>query len=59
MRTQMKEVIITGATGMIGSAVNAITVLGFAAFMLTDFLFGSYFVCIFLSISFIMSFRCL
>ena len=38
--------------GMIGSAVNAITVLGFAAFMLTDFLFGSYFVCIFLSISF-------
>ena len=40
--------------GMIGSIINVITVLLFAIFMLFDFTFGSYFVCIFLSLSFIM-----
>lgn len=40
--------------GMIGSIINAITVFLFAVFMLIDFNFGSYFVCIFLSLSFIM-----
>lgn len=40
--------------GIIGSIINVITVLLFAIFMLFDFTFGSYFVCIFLSLSFIM-----
>ena len=40
--------------GMIGSAVNAFTVLAFAVCMLIDFTFGSYFVCIFLALSFVM-----
>lgn len=40
--------------GMIGSIINAITVLAFAICMLINFTFGSYFVCIFLSLSFIM-----
>ena len=39
--------------GMIGSLINAITVLAFAFCMLIKFNFGSYFVCIFLSLSFI------
>ncbi len=38
--------------GMIGSLVNLVTVTCFAFFMLIRFTFGSYFVCIFLSISF-------
>ena len=40
--------------GMIGSIINAITVLLFALFMLIHFDFGSYLVCIFLSLSFVM-----
>ena len=40
--------------GMIGSIINVITVILFALFMLVDFNFGSYFVCILLSLSFIM-----
>ncbi|MBR3116668.1 MAG: hypothetical protein IKF36_02195 [Bacilli bacterium] len=40
--------------GMIGSIINAITVLLFAIFLLIDFKFGYFFVCILLSISFIM-----
>lgn len=40
--------------GMIGSIINAITVLLFAIFMIIGFNFGSYFVCIFLSLSFVM-----
>lgn len=40
--------------GMIGSIINAITVLLFAMFMLFHFDFGSYLVCIFLSLSFVM-----
>ena len=40
--------------GMIGSIINIFTVLAFAFFMLIDYNFGSYFVCILLSISFIM-----
>ncbi len=40
--------------GMIGSIINAITVLLFAIFMAIDFNFGSYFVCILLSLSFVM-----
>ena len=40
--------------GIIGSIINVITVLLFAFFMLIDFNFGSYFVCIFLSLSFVM-----
>lgn len=40
--------------GMIGSIINAITVFAFAICMLIDFKFGSYFVCIFLALSFIM-----
>ena len=40
--------------GIIGSIINVITVLLFAFFMLIHFDFGSYFVCIFLSLSFIM-----
>ena len=39
--------------GMAGSAVNAFTVLCFAVFMLAGMTFMSYFVCIFLSLSFI------
>ena len=40
--------------GMIGSLINAITVLLFAFFMAIDFNSGSYFVCILLSLSFVM-----
>ena len=40
--------------GMIGSIINVITVLLFALFLIIDFKFGYYFVCIFLSLSFIM-----
>ncbi len=40
--------------GLIGSIINAITVLLFAIFMAIDFNFGSYFVCILLSLSFVM-----
>ena len=40
--------------GIIGSAINAFTVLAFAVCMLIDFTFGSYFVCIFLALSFVM-----
>ena len=40
--------------GIIGSAVNAFTVLAFAVCMLIDFTFGSYFVCIFLALSFVI-----
>lgn len=40
--------------GMIGSIINAITVLLFAIFMGVDFNFGSYFVCILLSLSFVI-----
>lgn len=40
--------------GMIGSIINLVTVILFALFMIIDFDFGSYFVCIFLSLSFIM-----
>ena len=40
--------------GMIGSIINFITVLLFAIFLLIDFKFGYFFVCIFLSLSFIM-----
>ena len=40
--------------GKIGSIINAITVLAFAIFMLIDFSFGSYFVCIFLALSFVL-----
>jgi hypothetical protein len=40
--------------GMIGSIINAITVLLFAIFMGVYFNFGSYFVCILLSLSFVM-----
>ncbi len=39
--------------GMAGSLVNAGTVLAFALFMLAGMTFASYFVCIFLSLSFI------
>ena len=39
--------------GMIGSLVNVLTVLGFAIFLLIGFDFGYYFICIFLSLSFI------
>ena len=39
--------------GMAGSLINALTVLLFAIFMLTDFITGSFFVCIILSISFV------
>ncbi|MBQ4487221.1 MAG: hypothetical protein II936_09485 [Oscillospiraceae bacterium] len=48
-------------TGMCASAVNAFTVLCFALFMMAGFTFGSYFVCIFLSLSFVCmtaSFEC-
>ena len=40
--------------GMIGSILNAFTVLSFAGFMLIGFNFGSYFSCIFLAISFVI-----
>ena len=40
--------------GMIGSAINAFTVLAFAICMLINFTFGSYFVCIILALSFVM-----
>lgn len=40
--------------GMIGSIINFITVLLFALFMIIDFNYGSYLVCIFLSLSFVM-----
>ena len=40
--------------GMIGASINVISVLLFAVFMLIPFDFGSYFVCMFLSIGFVM-----
>ena len=40
--------------GMIGSIINTITVFLFALFLLIDFKFGYFFVCILLSLSFIM-----
>ncbi len=40
--------------GMIGSIINVFTVIAFAICMLISFDFGSYFVCIFLSLSFIL-----
>ena len=40
--------------GMIGSLINAFTVFAFAVCMLIHWNFGSYFVCIFLSFSFMM-----
>lgn len=40
--------------GMIGSIINVITVIAFAICMLIHYDFGSYFSCIFLSISFII-----
>ena len=40
--------------GMIGSIINVITVLLFALFLLINYKFGYFFVCILLSISFIM-----
>ena len=39
--------------GMIGSLINALTVLGFAVFLLMGFKFGYFCICIFLSLSFI------
>ena len=33
--------------GMIGSIINCITVFLFALFMIIDYNFGSYFICIF------------
>ena len=57
----MRKKLLTGGVtcmnkklGMIGSIINAITVLLFAIFMGVDFNFGSYFVCILLSLSFVM-----
>ena len=44
---------MNGKIGMIGSLVNAATVIAFAIFGLFGFNYGSYFVCILLSISFI------
>ena len=40
--------------GAIGSIINAITVFLFALFLIIDFKFGYFFVCILLSISFVM-----
>ena len=40
--------------GMIGSIINTITVFLFALFLLINFKFGYFFVCIFLSLSFVM-----
>ena len=40
--------------GMIGSIINAITGFLFALFLIIDFKFGYFFVCILLSISFVM-----
>ena len=39
--------------GAIGSLINAVTVLGFAIFLLVDWKFGYYLICIFLSMSFV------
>ena len=39
--------------GMTGSLINALTVFLFAVFMLMDFITGSFFVCIILSMSFV------
>lgn len=40
--------------GMIGSLINAISVISFAICMIISFDFGSYFVCMFLALSFII-----
>ena len=40
--------------GIIGSIINVISIVAFTICILIDFSFGSYFVCIFLSLSFIM-----
>ena len=40
--------------GKVGSIISAITVLAFAICILIDFSFGSYFVCIFLALSFVL-----
>lgn len=44
--------------GEIGSIINIISVLAFAICMLISYDFGSYFVCIFLALSFIMMIAC-
>lgn len=40
--------------GIIGAAINALTVLLFAIFLIADLLFASFLVCIFLSLSYVM-----
>ncbi len=47
------EDIMNRKIGMIGSVINAITVAAFAICMMIRFNYGSYLVCIFLSLSFI------
>ena len=39
--------------GMISSLVNVVSVVGFAIFMLVDFSFGNYFICMFIAFSFV------
>ena len=51
--TAMGGMEMTKKIGMVGSAVNALTVLAFAVCMLIDFTVGSYFVCILLALSFL------
>ena len=43
------------ALSKIGAAIVSLTVLLFAVFLITDFLFGSYLVCMFLPIGYIMT----
>lgn len=46
---------MNGKIGTVGSAVSGISVLCFALFMLIRFDFGSYFVCMFLAVGYIMT----
>lgn len=39
--------------GTIGSLINAVTVLGFAIFIIIGWSFGEFFICILLALSFI------
>ena len=48
-----RRIIMNRKIGMIGSAVNALTVFAFAVCLLIHFSFGYFFVCILLAISFL------
>ena len=54
MREKIKEVRMNRTISKVGAAVVTVTVFLFAVFILLDFTFGSYFVCMLLPIGYIM-----